>query len=72
MFFYTADGPTAYMLEAGSIVGAAIGLDSGSSEADFEQAKKKKSWMCRYLAAKPTPAGLHIGVKNLRAPIPMI
>ena len=39
--FYTADGPTAYMLEAGSIVGAAIGLDSGSSEADFEQAKKR-------------------------------
>jgi beta-galactosidase len=38
--FYTADGPTAYMLEAGNIVGAAIGLDSGSSEADFEQAKK--------------------------------
>jgi beta-galactosidase len=38
--FYTADGPTAFMLEAGHIVGAAIGLDSGSSEADFEQAKK--------------------------------
>jgi beta-galactosidase len=39
--FYTADGPTAYMLEAGNIDGAAIGLDSGSSEADFEQAKKR-------------------------------
>src|SRR5690348_12261919 len=39
--FYTADGPTQYMLDAGSIEGAAIGLDSGSSEADFEQAKKK-------------------------------
>ena len=39
--FYTADGPTAYMLEAGNIVGAAIGLDSGSSEVDFEQAKKR-------------------------------
>lgn len=39
--FYTADGPTPYMLDAGSIEGAAIGLDSGSSEADFEQAKKK-------------------------------
>jgi beta-galactosidase len=38
--FYTADGPTAFMLEAGHIPGAAIGLDSGSSEADFEQAKK--------------------------------
>jgi len=39
--FYTADGPTAFMLEAGNIEGAAIGLDSGSSEADFEQAKKR-------------------------------
>ncbi|HWR34041.1 MAG TPA: beta-galactosidase family protein [Chitinophagaceae bacterium] len=39
--FFTADGPTPYMLEAGNIDGAAIGLDSGSSEADFEQAKKR-------------------------------
>ncbi len=39
--FYTADGPTAFMLEAGSLDGAAIGLDSGSSEADFNQATKK-------------------------------
>jgi beta-galactosidase len=39
--FYTADGPTAFMLEAGNIDGAAIGLDSGSSEADFEQAEKR-------------------------------
>jgi beta-galactosidase len=39
--FYTADGPTQFMLDAGSIEGAAIGLDSGSSEADFEQARKK-------------------------------
>lgn len=39
--FFTADGPTAFMLEAGNIDGAAIGLDSGSSEADFEQAKKR-------------------------------
>lgn len=39
--FYTADGPTPYMLEAGNIDGAAIGLDSGSNEADFEQAKKR-------------------------------
>ena len=39
--FYTADGPTQYMLDAGSIEGAAIGLDSGSNEKDFEQAKKK-------------------------------
>ncbi len=39
--FYTADGPTPYMLEAGSLDGAAIGLDSGGSEADFQQARKK-------------------------------
>lgn len=39
--FYTADGPTQYMLDAGSVEGAAIGLDSGTSDKDFEQAKKK-------------------------------
>lgn len=39
--FYTADGPTPYMLEAGNVDGAAIGLDSGSSEADFEVAAKR-------------------------------
>lgn len=39
--FYTADGPTAFMLEAGSVSGAAIGLDSGTSDADFEQATKQ-------------------------------
>ena len=38
--FYTADGATPYMLDAGHIAGAAIGLDSGSNEGDFEQAKK--------------------------------
>jgi beta-galactosidase len=38
--FYTADGPTAFMLEAGHIKGTAIGLDSGGSEEDFEQASK--------------------------------
>ncbi|MHB8904556.1 MAG: beta-galactosidase [Melioribacteraceae bacterium] len=39
--FYTADGATPYMLEAGNIDGAAIGLDSGSNQNDFEQAKKR-------------------------------
>jgi len=38
--FYTADGPTAFMLEAGHIKGTAIGLDSGGSDADFAQAFK--------------------------------
>ncbi len=41
--FYTADGPTAFMLEAGNIDGAAIGLDSGGSDGDFEQAKKRNA-----------------------------
>ncbi len=39
--FYTADGPTPYMLEAGNIDGAAIGLDSGSNQKDFEEALKR-------------------------------
>jgi beta-galactosidase len=36
--FYTADGPTAFMLEAGTVPGAAIGLDSGGSDGDFAAA----------------------------------
>jgi beta-galactosidase len=39
--FYTADGPTPFMMEAGTVEGAAIGLDSGSSDADFEQAARQ-------------------------------
>lgn len=39
--FYTSDGPTPYMLEAGNIEGAAIGLDSGGSDDDFAEAKKR-------------------------------
>ena len=38
--FYTADGATAYMLEAGHLTGTAIGLDSGSGDDDFNAAKK--------------------------------
>ena len=38
--FFTGDGPTTYMLEAGSLPGCAVGLDSGSSPADFELAEK--------------------------------
>jgi beta-galactosidase len=37
---FTGDGPTEYMLEAGSLPGSAVGLDSGSSQADFELAAK--------------------------------
>lgn len=39
--FYTSDGPTPYMLEAGNIDGAAIGLDSGSNDRDFAEAAKR-------------------------------
>jgi beta-galactosidase len=38
--FYTADGPTPHMLEAGHLAGAAVGLDSGSSEKDFDLARR--------------------------------
>ncbi|MEO7044746.1 MAG: beta-galactosidase family protein [Ferruginibacter sp.] len=38
--FYTSDGATAYMLEAGNITGAAIGLDSGGDSTDFARAKQ--------------------------------
>ncbi|MES2277200.1 MAG: beta-galactosidase family protein [Bacteroidota bacterium] len=39
--YYTADGPTAFMLDAGTVDGAAIGLDSGTSDKDFEAANKQ-------------------------------
>jgi len=38
--FFTGDGPTTFMLEAGSLPGCAVGLDSGSSQADFDLAAK--------------------------------
>ena len=38
--FYTADGATTYMLEAGSLPGCAVGLDPGTSLDAFELAKK--------------------------------
>lgn len=38
--FFTGDGPTVYMLEAGTLQGCAVGLDPGSSEDDFELAMK--------------------------------
>ena len=37
---YTADGATPYMLEAGSLPGAAIGLDPGTNEKHFAEAAK--------------------------------
>lgn len=38
--FFTGDGPTAYMLEAGTLQGCAVGLDSGSRPEHFELAAK--------------------------------
>jgi beta-galactosidase len=38
--FFTGDGPTTYMLEAGTLQGCAVGLDSGSQPSDFELAGK--------------------------------
>ena len=38
--FYTSDGATPHMLEAGSLPDAAIGLDPGSNANHFEQASK--------------------------------
>ncbi len=77
--FYTADGPTAYMLEAGNIDGCIIGLDSGSNEKDFEQAKKRNpnvpafssetypGWLTHWGEkwARPDTAGLLKEVKFL-------
>jgi len=37
---FTGDGPTTHMLEAGSLPGSAVGLDSGSSPDDFALATK--------------------------------
>lgn len=38
--FYTADGPAAHHLEAGTLEGCAIGLDPGANDANFEAAQK--------------------------------
>lgn len=38
--FFTGDGPTEYMLEAGTLPGCAVGLDSGSKPEHFELAGK--------------------------------
>jgi len=37
--FFTGDGPTPYMLEAGSLPGAAVGLDSGSEDKHWTLAR---------------------------------
>src|ERR1044072_3511035 len=77
--FYTADGPTAFMVEAGTVDSAAIGLDSGSSDADFAAANRQNpdvpafssesypGWLTHWGEkwAKPDPAGIVREVKFL-------
>ena len=77
--FYTADGATAYMLEAGNVDGCAIGLDSGGSDGDFEQAKKRNpnvpsfssesypGWLTHWMEPwqKPDSAGILHEVRYL-------
>ena len=38
--FYTSDGATTYMLEAGTLPGVAVGLDPGGNKNNFQLAKK--------------------------------
>lgn len=79
--FYTADGPTAFMLDAGSLDGCAIGLDSGSGDKDFEQAQQHNpnvpafssesypGWLTHWKEAwqKPDTAGILREVSYLLA-----
>jgi len=77
--FYTSDGPTPYMLDAGTIDGGAIGLDSGGNEGDFTTAQKHNpnvplfsgetypGWLTHWGEgwAKPDTAGLKKEVEFL-------
>ena len=38
--YYTSDGPTTYMLEAGTLPGVAVGLDPGAAQEDFDLSRK--------------------------------
>ncbi|RPE05852.1 beta-galactosidase [Chitinophaga lutea] len=70
--YYTADGPTAHMLEAGSIPGAAIGLDSGGSDADFAAAARQNPNVPSF-SSESYPGWLtHWGEKWARPGIPGI
>jgi len=70
--FYTADGATPYMLEAGHVPGTAIGLDSGTSDADFDQATKADPGMPSF-SSETYPGWLtHWGEKWATADTPSI
>lgn len=40
VLYYTSDGATTYMLEAGTLPGVAVGLDPGSNKKNFDLARK--------------------------------
>ncbi len=79
--FYTADGASPAMLDAGNIDGAAIGLDSGSNDADFAEAAKRNprvpafssetypGWLTHWGEkwARPDTGSLMAGVRYLLA-----
>jgi len=79
--FYTADGATPYMLEAGNIDGAAIGLDSGTNDGDFQEAARRNpdvpafssetypGWLTHWGEhwARPDTGELYAGVRYLLA-----
>ncbi len=79
--FYTADGATPHMLEAGNIDGAAIGLDPGDSEKAFSEAKTRNpdvpafssetypGWLTHWGEkwARPDPAALLREIRFLLA-----
>ena len=54
--FCTADGATPYMLEAGAVPGAAIGLDPGTSDKHYAEALKLRRNVPVFCASS-TPAG---------------
>ncbi|MDB5155802.1 MAG: beta-galactosidase [Mucilaginibacter sp.] len=70
--FYTADGATPYMLDAGHLPGTAIGLDSGTSDADFDEATKADPDMPSF-SSETYPGWLtHWGEKWATADTPSI
>lgn len=70
--FYTADGAAASMLDAGHIPGTAVGLDSGTSDADFDQATKADPAMPSF-SSETYPGWLtHWGEKWATADTPSI
>ena len=76
--FYTADGATPFMLEAGSLPGAAVGLDPGTTDEHFALARRMNAgvpvftseiypgWLTHWGEKWQHPAAAEI-VKDLKA-----